>query len=701
GLSDGQRVGIVGLLLSEASNLSSAIVLANNLKDLFNAHLTNIGSHDPNDTVDSILLADASNLAQLLILSNALQEQYSAHIAKGGGPGLIHQSVDSVNILFAPTATDLPTAIALLNELRTTFNAHQLQSGVHFSNDTTNKVPLIRQVGLLTNNGFPEFIDSWMAFTSDWTEYKTYRVARDPDGSISIFLSGDTTAEANATYTDLPAISDIDGKFDPAQQVFFGAIGRESANTSQWQFIRVNSTSIDFNLIEDNKYVEYVPSVVPEKDNLTPWITIGQGGSEWTSSGPILILDSSASAFTSEIPELGLTSGAYRGFLRLEPILQSNTTAIFEYRVSIDYYTFSLDDKAATIVLDDGEFAVHICFLQFSPSPPTVIGTTTEPYPMANGDQLRFRLNNGPELVVTFSSSNTTAASIAAAINVIAGFAFASVVNGKIRLTSINLGSASSFTIISGSSLAKIGISPGTYIGKDSNPEPRISWFGAGLPDSDTPSWTRGGSMSATMLGRTMRLTDTLNSDYISFTLSDPIVTIQPINDISDWKLDFRCRVLSYSPGNIVPATLPKLSLSPCGVIISIDEGISGKSVELHLSTDSSNNPYINLLSFNPFTGNIDVISQYAFTWNDGKYHNFNIFTSKGANLVFVLADGVFLSPIFGPILQYSSLNPGTPNGPSISFGSGGEPVVNVDLQTTESVVDWTCVNIFRDSKVS
>lgn len=701
GISDGQKAAVAGLILTESTNLSSALVMANEVKAEFDAHLSNLGSHSPDDVQEAVSVVDASDLTSLIILVNNIRAKYSAHAAKGGGPGLVHAAADSANAVLLPDASDLQSAVALTNELRQRLNAHGAQPGVHFVDDLNHQVGLVMQVGLLTNLGFPEFAESWQSVASDWRDFRTYRVFIGSDGSADFFLSGDTSPSASVPSSDLPALSDLDGRFDPIRQAFFGSIGKESKSSSDWQFIRVNVQPLDANLIEGNKQVEYDGSVLPELSPSAPWITYGQGGFERILSPDVLLLDSTSSAAPADVPGLGLTSGAYRGFVRFEPVLSPATSAVLEFRASADFYTHGLSNRAFAAVLDDGEFSLQFAFLQFSPSPATVTGTVAEPFVLVTGDQLILRIGDGPQVTVPFSvpPDVNTAAGVAAKINSVLGFPFASSSAGKVKLTSQDLGAAASFTIVSGSALAKLGFSPGPYFGRDSNPDPKVSWFGANLPDLDDPAWVRGGGQSATLLGRTLRITDADSGDYAAYTLSDPLVTSQAFGPLLDWKLDFRVRVLSHDGGVSVPGSGPYMTLSSVGPIIAVDEGPSGRQVEVHLALSPSGDAFLNLLSFNPSTGALDVMAQYAFDWDDAQIHTFNVFTSKSINAILVLADGQVLSPFAGPAPTYSGLNAGD-FGPQVSFGSGGEPVVGADLRVPKSVVDWHSVAVFRDSKV-
>ncbi len=698
GLSDGERVALVGFILTDAINLSSGIVMANNLRAEFNSHLVTATVHSPNDPDDTIVTVNATDLTSLVILANDILNKYNAHIVKGGISG-VHIIPDSVNTISAPVATDLNSALLLINQLRTAFNAHRIQAGVHFTSDFTNVVDQVQQVGILTNRGFEEFQTSWNAGAASWSTLQTYRIFRDSNGTVSVFLSGSFDPLATALHTELPAISNLDGRFDPLQQVFFGALGRESANSSSWQFIRVNLNPVDANLIGDNKLVDYEASVVPELDPVAPWITIGQEGFDRILSPNILSLDSTASAPANIVQALGTSSGVYRGFLRLEPILSTRTTSAVEFNVAADYWTHGLSNTADCVVVDDDLFTIQFCLLQFSPSSAIVNGFTTEPFPIVSGDTIILSIGQSAPVTVTFTGTETTAVQVAARINTFFSFTLASAVLGQIRLTSQDVGSSAKITILSGTALQKLGLSPGQYFGTDSNPEPKISWYGADLPDLDTPQWVAGGLQSAEMLGRVMRISDLSTTDFRAYSLTDQTITNRAIDPAADWKLDVRLRVLTFSATNTVPANPPFLTLKFAGALIVVDEGPSGKNLELHLAVDNSGSQYLNLVSYNSATGALDVMAQYAFAWNDGNFHSFNVYTSKPSNQIFVFADAVQLSPLVIPP-TYFGLNSGV-TGPSVTFGSGGQPVTGTDMRLALSVVDWDSVAVFRDSKIA
>ena len=710
GISDGYNVILTGFVFAEAVNLSTAIATANSVKAKFNLHVVEPTVHGVDDQADAIEIVDARDLTSLVILLNALKLKHGLHIDKAD-PTLAtiraHKTVDTTNEIVSADAEDLATSVVLVNELCTKFNAHRVSSGVHFTDDSKNEVLLTRQAGILTNAGDHEDIGSWETSAVDWTNLKTYRVHRDIDGNAQLFLSGDTEPMVSVLKDRLPVISDFEGKFDPVQQVFFGSISREATSTSAWNLIRANISPVDSNLLEDNKSVAYDGSVIPELDSTSPWITLGHGGAERIYPGAPggLLSDSSASAQPSEILLMGASSGAFRGYMRFEPILMPSTTCTVDFSTSVDYYTFSLGNRADGLFIDDGQLSVHFAFLHFSPSPAMITGTSL-PSTVNSSDQFVLSFDGGASITISFTSipPTPTASQVSAIINAVVGFDVAGDDGtGRVRLTH-GSGAASYVTIVGGSAASKMGFSIGKYFGSDSNPESRVSWFGDSLPDQEPVPWSRSGGQTTLMIGAAhspvMRSSDVATNDYVAFTMSNPVVVFGTMEASVDWKLDFRVSFNSHSAGEAVPAATPLVDLYFCGALVNIDEGIGGKNVELHCSVDASGNPHLNLVTFNAGTNTIDPVAQYAFVWNDGESHSINIFKNRDAGQFFIYADGGLLTPTAG-VPALSSFGSSVGSTPSVTFGSGSEPVSNVDLRTAVSNVDWESVAVFSDSKIS
>lgn len=690
GITDGLHIAFIGLLLSSATNLSSAIVRANAMVTAYSSHLVQTGVHRPNDTLDVVDVSSATDLPSLVTLLNRTKKLYNLHLVRG--PNNVHQIVDGSNQITTPDASNLQTAINLANVLTDAFNAHRIQIGVHFNSDIVNFVGLVRQIGILNNAAYPEFITSWTCSAFDWSMYATYRLSWSDIGTASIFGGSQVAAIAQVNRTSLPAASDVDASFDAAQQIFFGNMSDVATVNSHWAFARADIIPLDATQIIGNKSVNYLPTNTPELDPFAPWITVGQGGFDRIISNT-LVVDSTESATPEEIARLGIMTGAFRGFIRYEPSFTVRTSCSIEFTASIGYYTFSIDNRATGVYLDDGNLSTHFVFLQETPVAASISGNLSQPFAIVSSDSFTFALDGEIPQTLTFSGTLTTASSICSFINTVLGFTFASIssTNG-ITFSSTTLGSASSIQLMGGSALNKFGMGVGTYFGQDSNPEPRVSWFGAETPDRASPPWTSNGDQTANLLGRILRIEDSDVNDFLAYTFSDSLYINSVISPNEDWKLDFRVRVQSYVPGVIIPSGL---GLFPCGTVVNIDEGSSGINVEVHLSVDSSGNPYLNVLTYDSTIDTLIAVGQYPFVWNDKNIHTYNIYTSKLANICVVVADNTSLGTF-----PMTNLKSGF-SGPSITFGSGGSNTATSDLRTSQSVVDWSSICIFRDSKIS
>jgi len=94
--------------------------------------------------------ADAAvTLATVLTLANSLRGHTITHLASTGYTG-VHVAASAAAIT-SPEATDQTTANALLIELKTDFNSHLTEAGVHINNDATNTVTAADATDLATS----------------------------------------------------------------------------------------------------------------------------------------------------------------------------------------------------------------------------------------------------------------------------------------------------------------------------------------------------------------------------------------------------------------------------------------------------------------------------------------------------------------------------------------------------------------------
>jgi hypothetical protein len=83
-----------------------------------------------------VVVANATaTLTTLMALANDEKAKVNAHVALTGIGGA-HLVADATNVVTSADATDHPTTVTLLTELKTDLEAHDTQAGVHLNNDT-------------------------------------------------------------------------------------------------------------------------------------------------------------------------------------------------------------------------------------------------------------------------------------------------------------------------------------------------------------------------------------------------------------------------------------------------------------------------------------------------------------------------------------------------------------------------------------
>lgn len=109
---------------SNASNLSSLIVLANDIKSKLNRHFIEEQVHFQNDYIDKITVPDASDLPSSLVLVRQLEDLYLSHLGRTN----IHIYPDTVNDFVQTSIVMQSDAITAANLLKSKYNAHILPS---------------------------------------------------------------------------------------------------------------------------------------------------------------------------------------------------------------------------------------------------------------------------------------------------------------------------------------------------------------------------------------------------------------------------------------------------------------------------------------------------------------------------------------------------------------------------------------------
>jgi hypothetical protein len=113
------------------------VSLANELKTKYEAHRLSTTAHVIADGTNVVTSPDATDLATAITLLNELQIVENSHF----GDTAVHQVADTRTIS-SVSATDTATAMTLANELKVDYNAHIGDTTVHLAADVVNIVYL-------------------------------------------------------------------------------------------------------------------------------------------------------------------------------------------------------------------------------------------------------------------------------------------------------------------------------------------------------------------------------------------------------------------------------------------------------------------------------------------------------------------------------------------------------------------------------
>lgn len=226
------------------------------------------------------------------------------------------------------------------------------------------------KVGVLgsSNPNSPKDLSSWQGVVDlDPTYQRTYRVVRSPQGLYQVFFDGNLTPAITVLDSSLPSLNDLTGPFDKIQSVFFGSLSYPSSSTSIWEFVRYESLPSVFSETLRSSYVTYEANQVPSLST-PPWLSIGYHGEEAVEGGDTLILKSTAA--TDLTPSGGDTvTGAYRGFLRLEPLLSSSVDTVLDFEVAGREFTHGPSPYGLFSSVFDGRRLAQVCMVAPVASP--------------------------------------------------------------------------------------------------------------------------------------------------------------------------------------------------------------------------------------------------------------------------------------------------------------------------------------------
>ena len=685
GFTDGYRLCLLQFLEGPADNISSALGILNDLLNEYNRHCLFDRVHEPKDVINIVNLNPAYDLESAIAISKILKRNYNRHLDLG--PLNVHRSIDAENKITNPDPTDLDGLLLLLNEILEKFNKHVVVGGVHFNPNPEVIVSKSKQIGVLLKSANSIDMTSYRSYSHDWTKESTYRIFRSGDGSIRVYLSGITSPVIEVTSDELPLPSFAEFAINDGQVVFWGSLGSGSSSESKWKFVNVNVNPV-YGLVKyapvrlSTNFDKYPRSADP------PWIDVGYGGVEFLNSG--MTLDSSSKASNQNVQDIGYLNGAYKGNIRVEPFLGTDTTIDVSFSTYGIYHTHSLDNSAYSVVIEDNDSKINVCFIQPNPVPAVVNGTVAEPFNIVPNDSLEIIINDLDRYSITIGQFITNSLDLANRINEILNLGYLVAYDnlGKLSLTNAYAGSTSSITVLGGTIAQKTGMNPGRYVGRDSTPEPSISYFGYNFPDLEPTPWFTAGVKTVSLIDRKLHIYKT-RGEYTAYyqNLASNIGNI--ILPADDYKLDFRVEILDVIQGDVINSG-PNYKYG--GICISVNEGSGGKNFELYYVLDDNADYRWAVYSLNPFTGNVDYVASSPAGWDD---QSITIITQKYANTI-----GIQINTVNAISINYNSLNVGYVK-PSVSFGSGAKALNNAPLTSSSSHSVWSYFSLFKDSFVN
>lgn len=235
----------------------------------------------------------------------------------------------------------------------------------------------VKKIGFLRKDAqSPNTQDAWIGgldgagnptglpVAHDWSYLRSYRILRDSTGRVRLFVDGNVLETLRVTSIEAPTLQELNSPFDEIQGTFFGSLSRLSTSVSQWDFIRYTVIPTNPIQVSPSIYVDYEGVVSPEKDP-KPWTPVGSYGVQTNTLSTLLLDSISASGSTS----LGLISGSYRGFFRLEPLLTAASQVVVDAYVSMRSQTHGINPDGLMFAVNDGTHTMQVSFLADKPSP--------------------------------------------------------------------------------------------------------------------------------------------------------------------------------------------------------------------------------------------------------------------------------------------------------------------------------------------
>jgi len=226
----------------------------------------------------------------------------------------------------------------------------------------------------------PSLVDSWtggldvdgnptgLPAEFDWAVLHSYRIFKDLNGTVRLFVDGNVIETLRITAAETPFLEEVNSPFNEIQGAFFGSLSRQAESTSQWDFVRYLIIPTNPVQTSPSSFVSYEATVPPEIDS-KPWTPIGFHGTETILSNDFLLLDSTSATDSATEAEVALMGGDFKGFVRMEPLLNSASQVVVDVNVQLRTYTHGVDPYGLMFAVDDGTRLSQVAFLAHKSTP--------------------------------------------------------------------------------------------------------------------------------------------------------------------------------------------------------------------------------------------------------------------------------------------------------------------------------------------
>jgi len=180
----------------------------------------------------------------------------------------------------------------------------------------------------------------------DWTTLMTYRVFKNSVGQVSLLMGGSTLA--SATITEAEAIAPEIFEIMENNSLFFGAVSRQGASRSKWDFVRYSILPLQTIDQDAEIFVNSEFEVLPE-DEADPWTLTDNQGYTKTASADFLFAQAASQPFV----------GGGINYTRIEPFLSARSTVDLTFRMRVHTYAYGMP---AFLTIADEKKEVTVAF---------------------------------------------------------------------------------------------------------------------------------------------------------------------------------------------------------------------------------------------------------------------------------------------------------------------------------------------------